>query len=682
MPTIRELVTRWGFKVDDRPLRRVDRRIDGIKKDMRGLATLTRNVAIGIAGLGTGIGFLLREAGDFEQIEVAFDVLIQNTEKAKALTEDLIMFAQRTPFKLKGVFDGTKQLLAYGVEAENMISTLTALGNVAAGVGREKLPQLILAFGQVRTAGKLRGQEVRQFTEAGVPVAEIIAKEFGIAKDAVQDFISAGNVSFERFNKAFLEMAGPNGTGRFVGLMDRQSKTLLGLFSNLQDAIQVLAITVGGTLVPEAKEYVKTAIDWLTVNKELIQQRLAAGLKVIVRTMEFMGKAGRALWRIIKANVEIIGGFENAVKFATIALATLLGMRVAHFFGNVAITAGHATRAMIRFAVTSRGAAAFLLGLKAVALAIPIAIGAAMAGLFLLIEDFVVFSRGGKSLIGSLVDNFDEAAPRFLKTFDKLEKSILGKINGFFEKVNRFMTAKEFAPQRERLAEGLITAVDVGLVASGKLLKLGFRIGQAIFNGVADAFIEGSPTLAAALGLVSSRQLKKDFSRKSKGQKITGAAAAIEQFGEEDARAAFGDEAVEQAKQFTESPAAKFLRTAKGKAALRQVDPTGRRGLRDALKDNIITFDEFKDIDKGALRKLREMTGIDTRQLIATSGGRPFAETGRGQPPVVNMDTKVEINGTNLSPEQLEETTKKAVRDGQMESARELQRQATGGIAE
>uniref|UniRef100_UPI002B1DFA00 tape measure protein n=1 Tax=Pseudomonas atacamensis TaxID=2565368 RepID=UPI002B1DFA00 len=82
-------------------------------------------------------------------------------------TKELTKFAASTPFELKGLETASKQLLAYGFEQKQVLPNLKALGDIAAGVGMDKLPQLILAFGQVKAATRLTGNELRQFTEAG-----------------------------------------------------------------------------------------------------------------------------------------------------------------------------------------------------------------------------------------------------------------------------------------------------------------------------------------------------------------------------------------------------------------------------------------------------------------------------------------------------------------------------------
>ena len=117
---------------------------------------------------------MINVAADFEQNRIAFETLTGSAEKGRKVLADLSDFAVKTPFELPGLQQNAKQLLAYGVEAKNLIPTLEMLGNMAAGVGMDKMPQLVLAFGQVKAATKLTGMELRQFSEAGVPLLQAL----------------------------------------------------------------------------------------------------------------------------------------------------------------------------------------------------------------------------------------------------------------------------------------------------------------------------------------------------------------------------------------------------------------------------------------------------------------------------------------------------------------------------
>lgn len=139
-----------------------------------GLVAGATAAAAGIVMLGKSA---LEAAGDFEQTKISFEVMLGSAEKATKLLKELQEFAKATPFNLVELQEATKRLLAYGVEGDKMIETLRMLGDITAGVGKEKLPQLILAFGQVKAQTKLTGMELRQFSEAGVPLLQALTDQ-------------------------------------------------------------------------------------------------------------------------------------------------------------------------------------------------------------------------------------------------------------------------------------------------------------------------------------------------------------------------------------------------------------------------------------------------------------------------------------------------------------------------
>lgn len=176
---------------------------------------------------------VLDSAADFEQSRVAFDTMLGSADKARVMLKQLSDFSLKTPFTFPEVVTGAKQLLAYGISAEKILPDLKALGDIAAGVGRDKLPFLTLAFGQVATKGKLMGQEIRQFTEAGVPIVAELAKSLHKTTQEITDMSEKGQISFANVEAVMKSMTGEG--GNFFNLMEKQSKTFDGVMSNLND---------------------------------------------------------------------------------------------------------------------------------------------------------------------------------------------------------------------------------------------------------------------------------------------------------------------------------------------------------------------------------------------------------------------------------------------------------------
>ena len=205
---------------------------------------------IKIAAAGALAGFSVKEfaskvvqvRGEFQQLEVAFTTMLGSAEKAKSLMEQLTATAAKTPFDLQGVTQGAKQLLAYGVAADDVNDTLVHLGDIAAGLSIP-LGDLVYLYGTTMTQGRMFTQDLRQFMGRGIPLAEELAKQFGVTKDKVQELVSTGKVGAKEFNQAIMSMSSEG--GKFYGLMENQSKTITGQISNIEDAIDNMFNEIG-----------------------------------------------------------------------------------------------------------------------------------------------------------------------------------------------------------------------------------------------------------------------------------------------------------------------------------------------------------------------------------------------------------------------------------------------------
>ena len=219
------------------------------KGQLAGLSTGLRNAGIaftafGVAGV-SAITAVANKAGQFQQTKVAFTTMLGSVEKAQEMLDQLASFATRTPFTIEGVEKSAKQLLAVGYNAQEVIPTLKSIGDVASGLslGEDGLQRLIINLGQVRTQGKLTGRELRDFAVNGVPLMDELAKMMDKPKSAIADMVEAGQITAPIVEEAFRRMSAEG--GRFADLMDKQSGTMLGSFSNLQDSVSRLARELG-----------------------------------------------------------------------------------------------------------------------------------------------------------------------------------------------------------------------------------------------------------------------------------------------------------------------------------------------------------------------------------------------------------------------------------------------------
>lgn len=190
-------------------------------------------------------------AGNYEDLRVTFEAFLGSAEKAKAVLRDLDQFSIRTPFTPEEVNNTAKALLAFNIEANELIPTLEDIGNIAAGTG-QSFTELATIYGQVAAAGKLTGERLIQLQERGVPILQLLSQELRVSTGQVQELITAGEVGFDTFAKA-ISRASEEG-GQFANLLIERSTTLNGLISTFQGGYELFLRNIGTNLLPATKE--------------------------------------------------------------------------------------------------------------------------------------------------------------------------------------------------------------------------------------------------------------------------------------------------------------------------------------------------------------------------------------------------------------------------------------------
>lgn len=248
---------------------------------------IIQGVSVGInAMFDSMIGF----NGQLEQASIGFETLLGSSAAAKDQMQWINDFAKATPFRYGDLVGYSQSLIAMGFSAEQARTTLEATGNAAAALGRgsESIQRINLALGQMWTKGKVQSQEMLQLTEAGIGGWQMLAKAYGTTVEDIQAQVTAGNVKAADAVPALV--AGMN--AQFGGLMDKQSKTYLGIVSNIQDTLQQKLAKAGEPLFNELTVDAQKLLDALDdpeVVKTLdgIGNALADGAKFLVSATEF-----------------------------------------------------------------------------------------------------------------------------------------------------------------------------------------------------------------------------------------------------------------------------------------------------------------------------------------------------------------------------------------------------------
>jgi tape measure domain-containing protein len=267
---------------------------------------LSTGLMLGAVGAITGIGFALKyavtEASRMENSFAQFTTLLGgNSDAAKKLVQDLQVLGAQTPYEFKDLADATQRLLGFGVATkDNVVPTLKMLGDLSQG-SAEKLQGISLVYGQIMAGGKMMGQDFNQFINQGVPIAQGLAKVWGVdVNEAIKRVKQNGPVMAADVLKAMQQMTSEGGL--FFNGMIRSSQTASGLFSTMMDAISMTATGIGTALLPVMKEIAiqitnaaTKTLEWVNSNQGLLSDKitsywesLKSGISTIISIVEVL----------------------------------------------------------------------------------------------------------------------------------------------------------------------------------------------------------------------------------------------------------------------------------------------------------------------------------------------------------------------------------------------------------
>ncbi|WP_034981710.1 tape measure protein [Epilithonimonas tenax] len=297
-----------------------------VQNETRQIDSSFKNLSLGIAGYFSAnaiIGFakeLIDIRGEFQKTEIAFSTMLGDGVQAKNLMGQMVDLAAKTPFSLQDVSNGAKQLLAFQVPANEVVDTLTRMGNIAAGLS-VPLSRINLVYGQVRAKGKLMGDDLRQFTEAGIPMVAELAKKFNKTTGEITGMVSAGKIGFKDVQDVLFNLT--NEGGMFYNLMEKQSASLSGKIANLGDTWDQMMNKIGQS----NEGLLSSGIDGLNY---LVEHYEEVG-KVLLTLIETYGayRVALVLTSVTQARMAtpaLIQGFTNLINIvrgATVAQSAL-----------------------------------------------------------------------------------------------------------------------------------------------------------------------------------------------------------------------------------------------------------------------------------------------------------------------------------------------------------------------
>jgi len=212
------------------------------------VAGLAVQAGVKVAGAIVDVGKKSIElAAGFEKARVSWGVLTGDVAKGNEIFQQLQQFAARTPLSFQAVENAARTLSGFGIETENLITTLSKLGDISLG-DNQKLQQLALVFGQVKAQGRAMTQDLYQFVNAGVPIFQMLADVIGTTAGEIKELAAQGKIGYEEIAAA-IEKATSEG-GKFQGMMEKTSETTAGKFSTFLDNVNQRLAKMGERYLP------------------------------------------------------------------------------------------------------------------------------------------------------------------------------------------------------------------------------------------------------------------------------------------------------------------------------------------------------------------------------------------------------------------------------------------------
>ena len=390
-------------------------------------------VTFGLAQIKSFMAQIVSVRGEFQNLEIAMETILGSKEKSNKLMQQMIQTAATTPFELKDVASGAKQLLAYGESAENVNETLIRLGNIASGLS-QPLNDIVYLYGTTMTQGRLYTQDLNQFTGRGIPMIKELAKQFGVAESEVKSLVEEGKVGFPEVQKVIENLT--NEGGMFFNLMEKQSKSLQGQISNLQDSFDMMLNEIG----------------------QQAEGILSGALGVIGKLVENYNKVGKAILALIgtygtyKAVLATVIALERLHKRLIMEAALQKNLAAA---SNIALSKAAAMSAakhsIMAGAVNSaknavRGLSASIKSLNPVAIAITAAIAALGVGIYLF-KTRTDSAKISAELLNKALKETDELFQKRKQKSTELISIIQDETSTEFQKIQAFEELSKIMPK-------------------------------------------------------------------------------------------------------------------------------------------------------------------------------------------------------------------------------------------
>lgn len=227
-----------------------------------------------------------------EQLEVSFSTLLGSQAQANALLQEIREYGTVTPYDTEGLAQAARLMLSYGMATNKVMPTLRMLGDISMG-DKEKLQSLTLAFSQMSASGRVCKEDLNQMVNAGFNPLQIISEETGESIGELNDKVSAGKISVNQIEQAFISATSEG--GKFHGMVDNMSNTLSGKIAQMSDGWDNLKASIGGLSSPAVLKAIKIATKTIDGLTEAIEKLKEAAGDVTTGDGKYNSKTSNAL---------------------------------------------------------------------------------------------------------------------------------------------------------------------------------------------------------------------------------------------------------------------------------------------------------------------------------------------------------------------------------------------------
>lgn len=452
-------------------------------------------IAVGgvVSALAGLIGYGAKFNAEIEQYQTSFEVMTGSAEEASKLVEDLKKMGAETPFELSDLAETTQLLMNYGFQAEEAKDRLKMLGDISQG-SAEKMNRIAMAYGQMSSAGKVQLEDVKQMIEAGFNPLQEISESTGESMASLYDRISKGTISVDEIT-ASMQRSTAEG-GKYFQSMEKQSQTVNGQISTLQDNFKNLAGTLANgfsnSLATEILPGINNTLQELNTAFEeggiegfadKLGEELANAVTVVAdKAPEFINVGVKVIDSLIDGLVDnmpaIINGLATvAVELVngiiemapTIAQGVIMGIQtlLTSLTPQIPIIVQNLLNGIVQIATSVAQAFPTLF---------PMIIEAILGLIPVLLENLPQFIQAGIQMTIGLMNGLINAIPVLLNSLPEIISAIISGLMGAI-------------PQLIMLGPQLVVGLIKGLLnALPSLITLGPKLIKGIVTGLKNGF--------------------------------------------------------------------------------------------------------------------------------------------------------------------------------------------------